>query len=43
VKTLFQDLAEKYADRQGGYTRIVKVGRVVVMRLKWLSWNWFEG
>ncbi len=26
VKTLFQDLAEKYADRQGGYTRIVKVG-----------------
>ncbi len=26
VKTLFQDLAEKNADRQGGYTRIVKVG-----------------
>lgn len=26
---LFDELAERYADRQGGYTRIVKLGRRV--------------
>jgi large subunit ribosomal protein L17 len=26
VKELFDNLSEKYADRQGGYTRIIKVG-----------------
>lgn len=26
VKDLFDNIAPKYADRQGGYTRIVKVG-----------------
>ena len=26
VKTLFDEIAPKYADRQGGYTRIVKIG-----------------
>ncbi|HHY06196.1 MAG TPA: 50S ribosomal protein L17 [Clostridia bacterium] len=26
VKDLFENLAEKYADRQGGYTRVIKVG-----------------
>ena len=26
VKTLFEEIAPKYADRQGGYTRIVKIG-----------------
>jgi len=27
VKKLFDELVEKFADRQGGYTRIVKLGR----------------
>jgi large subunit ribosomal protein L17 len=26
VRTLFDDIAPKYADRPGGYTRIVKLG-----------------
>ena len=26
VKELFDNLSKKYADRQGGYTRIIKVG-----------------
>lgn len=26
VKKLFDEIAPKYADRQGGYTRIIKVG-----------------
>ena len=27
VKELFEDIAPKYADRPGGYTRVIKVGR----------------
>ena len=27
VKKLFDDIAPKYADRKGGYTRIVKIGQ----------------
>ena len=27
VKKLFDDIAPKYADRNGGYTRIVKIGQ----------------
>ena len=27
VKKLFDEIAPKYADRQGGYTRIIKIGR----------------
>ena len=26
VKTLFDEIAPKYADRKGGYTRIIKIG-----------------
>jgi len=26
VKTLFDDIAPRYADRPGGYTRIVRLG-----------------
>lgn len=26
IKTLFEDIAPKYADRAGGYTRIIKMG-----------------
>lgn len=26
VKDLFENISKKYADRQGGYTRIVKIG-----------------
>lgn len=28
VKKLFDEIAKKYADRNGGYTRIIKVGEV---------------
>jgi len=28
VKKLFGDIAKKYTDRSGGYTRIVKIGEV---------------
>lgn len=27
IKKLFDEVAPKYADRQGGYTRVIKVGR----------------
>lgn len=27
VKKLFEEIAPKYADRQGGYTRVIKMGR----------------
>jgi large subunit ribosomal protein L17 len=27
VKKLFEDIAPRYADRNGGYTRIVKIGK----------------
>lgn len=27
VKKLFEEIAPKYSDRQGGYTRIIKMGR----------------
>ena len=26
VKKLFDEIAPKYADRQGGYTRVIKLG-----------------
>ena len=39
---LFKEIAPKYADRNGGYTRIVKIGprRGVVTQRKWLLSNW---
>ena len=36
VKKLFDDIAPKYEDRNGGYTRIIKLLRVAVMQLPWL-------
>lgn len=30
VKNLFDNVAPKYADRNGGYTRIIKIGRAHV-------------
>lgn len=32
IKTLFDDLAPKYQDRQGGYTRVIKMGRTLAGR-----------
>lgn len=32
VKKLFTEIAKKYADRNGGYTRIIKVGEVTAGR-----------
>ena len=39
---LFKEIAPKYADRNGGYTRITKLGprRAVVTQRKWLLSNW---
>lgn len=32
IKKLFDELAKTYADRQGGYTRIIKMGRTAAGR-----------
>lgn len=32
VKKLFEDIAPKYADRNGGYTRVTKMGRTAAGR-----------
>lgn len=32
IKKLFDEIAPRYADRQGGYTRIIKVGRTTAGR-----------
>lgn len=34
IKKLFDELAPKYADRNGGYTRVVKVGRTSAGKLE---------
>jgi len=39
VHKLFTSLADRYRDRQGGYTRIVKTGTVKVTVLQWSYWN----
>ena len=33
VKKLFDDIAPKYAERNGGYTRVLKQAHVAVMQL----------
>ena len=35
VVKLFEALAERYADRQGGYTRVLRAGIAMVMRPIW--------
>ncbi len=35
VKRVFQEIAPRYKDRQGGYTRIVKADPAVAMRHRW--------
>lgn len=37
VKALFGEVAEKVANRPGGYTRVIKLGTVRVMQLRLLS------
>ena len=41
-KKLFSELAPRYAERNGGYTRILKTEHVVVMLRQWLSSNWYN-
>ena len=36
---LFGEYAERYADRQGGYTRVLRPAHVVVMAPQWQSSN----
>ena len=40
VTKLFNEIAPKYADRNGGYTRIVKAGPEKGTLQKWQFWNW---
>ena len=42
VKKMFEEIAPKYANRNGGYTRIVKIDRVKVMALWKCSSSWFN-
>jgi large subunit ribosomal protein L17 len=37
VKKLFAEIAPRYADRSGGYTRMIKIGRRLAIMPRWLS------
>ncbi len=37
LQKLFNDLASRYSERQGGYTRILKTELLVVAMHQWLS------
>lgn len=39
LKKLFDVLAERYADREGGYTRVLRAACVPVTRCRWRSSN----
>ena len=41
LKSLFGDIAKRYADRRGGYTRIVRAGWRKATGLTWPSWSWW--
>ena len=40
AKKLFDEIGPKYADRDGGYTRIVKIGPAAATPLRWPSSSW---
>ena len=40
AKKLFDEIAPKYADRNGGYTRVTRTGPAAVTLLKWQSSSW---
>ena len=40
AKKLFQELGPKYAERNGGYTRIVRIAPAAATPLRWLSSSW---
>ena len=44
VAKLFSEIAPEYANRNGGYTRIIKTrpARVVATQLKWRSSSWLS-
>ena len=37
---LFKEIGPKYADRNGGYTRIVRIGPAAATPPRWLSSSW---
>ena len=39
VRILFKDIAPGFENRNGGYTRVIKLGPVRVMPPKWRFWN----
>lgn len=42
AKKVFDEISPKYADRNGGYTRIVKIGPVAATLQKWRLFSWFD-
>lgn len=42
VTKLFEEIAIEYADRQGGYTRILERSCAVATAQKWPLLNWFN-
>ena len=42
VKKLFDELDPKYADRNGGYTRVLKMGPAAVTRPRGPSSSWYN-
>ena len=40
AKKLFQELGPKYAGRNGGYTRVVRIGPAAATPLRWPSSSW---
>ncbi len=39
---LFTEMNQKYMSRDGGYTRIVRMGPARAMRPRWLLSSWFK-
>ena len=39
---IFDEIAPKYVDRKGGYTRIIKIGQRKVTEQWKLFWSWYK-
>ena len=39
AKKLFDEISPKYADRNGGYTRIIKIALAAATLLRWQFWS----
>ena len=42
VAHLFHEIGPRFEDRDGGYTRILKLGRARATRRRWLASNWWN-